>query len=82
MDKSYEITPEDIEKFDKAVKRLNKLLMDIRKYCPSAHLWITPSTVNLMAGYGSCVGKGKLEKEGDEHVVAEATILNMDVGDW
>jgi hypothetical protein len=56
--------------------------MDIRKYCPSAHLWITPSTVNLMAGYGSCVGKGKLEKEGDEHVVAEATILNMDVGDW
>lgn len=82
MDTPYNVKEEDIKKFDKLVKDLDKLVKKIRKYEPSAHLYITPSSVNLMTGYGSCVGQGKLEKDGDEYVMAQATILHMDVGDW
>lgn len=78
----YFIKEEDINKFEKLVKDLDKLVKKIKQYEPSAHLWVTPSHVNLMVGYGSCVGEGKLEKEGDEEVIAQATILYMDCGDW
>ena len=78
----YNIKEKDIEKFNKLVKDLDKLLNNIRKYEPSAHLWITPCSVNMMVGYGSCVGQGKLEKEGDEQVVAQVALHHMDVGDW
>ena len=78
----YSIKEADINKFNKLVKDLNELVEKIRKYEPSAHLYITPSLVNLMTGYGSCVGQGKLEKDGDEYIMAQATILHMDVGDW
>ena len=78
----YNIKEEDINKFNKLVKDLDKLVEKIRKDEPSAHLYITPNLVNLMTGYGSCVGQGKLEKDGDEHIMAQATILHMDVGDW
>lgn len=78
----YNIKEKDIEKFNKIVKDLDKLVNNIRKYEPSAHLYITPNLVNLMTGYGSCVGQGKLEKDGDEYIMAQATIFHMDVGDW
>ena len=78
----YFIKETDINKFEKLVKDLDKLVKKIKEYEPSAHLWVTPSHVNLMAGYGSCVGEGKLEKDGDEQVIAQATILYMDCGDW
>lgn len=78
----YNIKEQDIDKFNRIVKDLNNLVEKIRKYEPSAHLYITPSLVNLMTGYGSCVGEGKLEKDGDEYIMAQATILHMDVGDW
>lgn len=78
----YFIKEADINKFNKLVKDLDTLVRKIRKYEPSAHLYITPNQVNLMTGYGSCVGQGKLEKDGDEYVMAQATILYMDVGDW
>ena len=82
MDTPYNVKEEDIKKFDKLVKDLDKLVKKIRKYEPSAHLYITPNQVNLMTGYGSCVGQGKLEKDGDEYIMAQTTIFNMDVGDW
>lgn len=78
----YFIKESDINKFNKLVKDLDTLVKKIRKYEPSAHLYITPNLVNLMTGYGSCVGQGKLEKDGDEYIMAQATIFNMDVGDW
>lgn len=78
----YNIKESDINKFNKLVKDLDTLVKKIRKYEPSAHLYITPNLVNLMTGYGSCVGQGKLEKDGDEYIMAQATIFNMDVGDW
>lgn len=78
----YSIKEQDIQKFHKIVKDLNNLMENIRKYEPSAHLYITPNLVNLMTGYGSCVGQGKLEKDGDEYIMAQATIMRMDVGDW
>lgn len=78
----YNIKEEDINKFNKLVKDLDKLVEKIRKYEPSAHLYVTPNLVNLMTGYGSCVGYGKLEKDGDEYIMAQATLLHMDVGDW
>lgn len=78
----YEILDKDIVKFEKLVNDLNTLVEKIREYEPSAHLYITPSLVNLMTGYGSCVGNGKLEKDGNEYVVAQATILHLDCGDW
>ena len=78
----YEILDKDIAKFEKLVNDLNTLVEKIREYEPSAHLYITPSLVNLMTGYGSCVGNGKLEKDGDEYVMAQATILHLDCGDW
>lgn len=78
----YFIKEADINKFNKLVKDLDTLVRKIRKYEPSAHLYVTPNQVNLMTGYGSCVGQGKLEKDGDEYVMAQATILYMDVGDW
>lgn len=82
MDTPYNIKEEDIKKFDKLVKELDKLVEKIRKYEPSAHLYVTPNLVNLMTGYGSCVGQGKLEKDGDEYIMAQATIFHMDCGDW
>lgn len=78
----YEILDKDIAKFEKLVKDLDRLVEQIRKYEPSAHLYITPAQVNLMTGYGSCVGQGKLEKDGDEYIMAEAGLFHMDVGDW
>ena len=78
----YFIKEADINKFNKLVKDLDTLVKKIREYEPSAHLYITPNLVNLMTGYGSCVGQGKLEKDGDEYIMAQATIFNMDVGDW
>lgn len=78
----YFIKEADINKFNRLVKDLDTLVKKIRKYEPSAHLYITPNLVNLMTGYGSCVGQGKLEKDGDEYIMAQATIFNMDVGDW
>lgn len=77
-----EIHEEDIARFHTIVKSLNKLVEKIRKYCPSAHLYVTPSHINLMTGYGSCVGNGPLEKHGDEQVVEQETVLHMDCGDW
>lgn len=79
---NYHIKEADINKFEKLVKDLDKLVEKIRKYEPSAHLYVTPNLVNLMTGYGSCVGQGKLEKDGDEYIMAQATIFHMDVGDW
>lgn len=78
----YNIKEQDIQKFYKIVKNLNSLVENIRKYEPSAHLYVTPNLVNLMTGYGSCVGQGKLEKDGDEYIIAQATLFHMDVGDW
>ena len=78
----YNIREQDIQKFENLVENLNILVKNIRKYEPSAHLYVTPSQVNLMTGYGSCVGNGKLEKDGDEYIMAQATILHMDCGDW
>lgn len=82
QDIPYSIKESDINKFNKLVKDLDTLIEKIRKYEPSAHLYITPNLVNLMTGYGSCVGQGKLEKDGDEYIMAQATIMKMDVGDW
>ena len=79
---NYHIKEADINKFEKLVKDLDKLVEKIRKYEPSAHLYVTPNPVNLMTGYKSCVGQGKLEKDGDEYIMAQATIFHMDVGDW
>ncbi len=78
----YNIKEKDIEKFHKIVKDLNTLVEKIRKYEPSAHLYFTPNQANLMTGFGSCVGHGPLEKDGDEYIMAQETILYMDVGDW
>lgn len=78
----YFIKEDDINKFNKLVKDLDTLVKKIRKYEPSAHLYITPNLVNLMTGYESCVGQGKLEKDGDEYIMAQTTIFHTDVGDW
>lgn len=78
----YNIKEQDIQKFHKIIKDLNNLMENIRKYEPSAHLYFTPNSANLMTGYGSCVGQGKFEKDGDEYIMAQETIMKMDVGDW
>lgn len=78
----YNIKEQDIQKFHKIVKDLDALVKKIRKYEPSAHLYFTPNLANLMTGYGSCVGQGKFEKDGDEYIMAQETIMHMDVGDW
>ena len=76
------IKDNDLKKFTKICEELDQLIQKIRKYEPSAHLYATPCQMNLMVGYGSCVGQGKLEKHGDERKILDSTILHMDVGDW
>ena len=81
MDTPYNVKEEDIKKFDKLVKDLDKLVKKISKDEPSAHLNVTSNLVNLMTGYGSCVGQGNLEKDGDEYIMAQATIFHTDARD-
>ena len=78
----YIIKECDLKKFSKICGELEQLIQKIRKYEPSAHLYATPDQMNLMVGYGSCVGRGKREKHGDERKILDSTILYMDVGDW
>ena len=78
----YIIKECDLKKFSKICGDLEQLIQKIRKYEPSAHLYATPHQMNLMVGYGSCVGQGKMEKHGDERKIFDSTILYMDVGDW
>lgn len=78
----YNIKEQDIQKFHKIVKDLNTLIEKIRKYEPSAHVYVTPNQINLMEGYGNCMGQGPLEKFGDERLVAQQVVLHLDCGDW
>ena len=70
-----------MRKFTKICGDLEQLIQKIRKYEPSAHLYATPDQMNLMVGYGCCLGQGN-EKHGDERTIIDSTILYMDVGDW
>ena len=79
---TYNIRAEDIKKFETLVRDLDKLVKKIREYEPSAHLWVTPSHVNLMTGYGSCVGEGKLEKEGEAELYALESDMDNDAIWW
>ena len=78
----YLIKECDLKKFSKICEELDQLIRKIRKYEPSAHLYATPNQMNLMVGYGNCVGQGMMEKHGDECKILDSTVLYMDVGDW
>ena len=80
--REYTIKDSDLKKFTKICDELKQLIQKIQKYEPSAHLYATPCQMNLMVGYGSCVGQCKMEKHGDERKILDSPILYMDVGDW
>lgn len=79
--KSYQIDEKDLVKFRSICASLNKLVNKIKKYEPSAHLYATPAQLNLMVGYGICVGT-KNEICGDEQVYDTCSINTLDCGDW
>ena len=71
------IKPIDINKFEKICDDLNALIIRIRAYEPSAHLYVTPSQINLMIGYGDTTNNN-----GNELKIADRVIHNLDCGDW
>ena len=71
------IKPKDIKEFEKICDELRSLMDRIREYEPTAHLYVTPETINLMIGCGEICNK-----YGNELKIAEKIILNLDCGDW
>lgn len=78
---NYQIEEKDLYKFRRICSDLNKLISKIKKYEPSVHLYATPAQINLMVGYGMCVG-AKNEICGDEQVYDTCSVNTLDCGDW
>ena len=76
--KKTKIRKKDCERFVKAVERLNKIMEDIRKYCPTAWYYVEgEGTFNLYDRNDfSC--DGVPQEEAVEQVVA----WHMDCGAW
>ncbi|MFA5323351.1 MAG: hypothetical protein WC373_11830 [Smithella sp.] len=45
-----EIKPSDMKKFERYCNQLNKLILEIREYCPEANYYFSEDTMCLMTG--------------------------------
>lgn len=70
------IKAKDIRDFEKAVKRLDKVLERIQQYKPRAYIYVTPSQINLMSEHND------EESVNQDLIVASGTIVPLECGDW
>jgi hypothetical protein len=67
-----------IDRFEKAVKELNSLMSDIRKYLPNANYFLANSTLNVMNDDHLSFP----DSEEQECIVANKTLKHSSGGDF
>ena len=70
------IKEKDIRDFEKYAQKLGEVINRIRKYKPTAYIYVTPSQLNLMSDTNDEVSVDQ------KLIVTSESILHLDCGDW
>jgi len=76
--KTFKIKMKDRNRFVKAVERLNKIMEDIRKYCPTAWYYVEGEGTFNLYDRNDSHWEGVPQEKAVEQVVA----WHMDCGAW
>ena len=76
-----DIRVKDIRDFEKYARKLNEVIVRIREYNHSAHIYVTPGEINLMRGESQeyhC----RNERAINNPVVSSVSVEGIECGDW